>query len=56
MLQKLPVAEDEVNVVELPTQNELLPVTVGVVGKAVDETATTFDVSEVQVPDATRTE
>jgi len=53
LLHKFPVAEDEVKVVEPPTQNELLPV---IVGKANDVTITTLEVSEIQVPDVTQTE
>jgi hypothetical protein len=56
LLHRLPVAEDEVNTVELPAQNVLLPEMVGVVGKLVTVTAITLEVAEVHVPEITATE
>ena len=56
LLHKLPEIALEVNVVALPTQNDVAPEIVGVGGKGVTVTETSFEASLVHVPEIILTE
>ena len=56
LLHKLPEIALEVNVVELPTQNDVAPEIVGIAGNGVTITDTSLEASLVQVPEIILTE